>query len=110
MDYGAISHMINDAGKLSYVKPYHGNYVIYVGDGNCIPITHIGDTSITTNEGNLKLKDVLVVPDLKKNLLFVGKFTSDNHCSFEFTSFCFVVKDQNKRMIVRSIKEDNSMH
>ena len=44
---GATSHMINDAGNLSYVKPYHGNDVIYVGNGNRIPITYMGDTSIT---------------------------------------------------------------
>ena len=37
VDSGATSHMINYAGNLSYVKPYHGNDVIYVGNGNSIP-------------------------------------------------------------------------
>lgn len=97
--------MINDAGNLSYVKPYHGNDVIYVGDGNSIPITHTGDVNVITTTGNLKLKDVLVVPDLKKNLLSVGKFASDNHCSFEFTSSGFIIKDQNQRMIARGHKK-----
>lgn len=97
--------MINDAGNLSYVKPYHGNDVIYVGDGNSIPITHTGDINVATTNGNIKLNDVLVVPELKKNLLSVGNFASDNHCSFEFTHFGFIIKDQNQRMIAKGHKK-----
>ncbi|KAF7827414.1 putative copia-type protein [Senna tora] len=78
VDSGATSHMINDACNLSYTKPYHGE---------------------------LKLKDVLVVHDLKKNLLSVGKFTSDHHCTFEFTSAGFIIKDQNQKMIARGHKQ-----
>ena len=97
--------MINDAGNLSHSKPYHGNDVIYIGDGNSLPITHTGDANIVTSTGESKLKDVLVVPELKKNLLSVGKFTSDNHCIFEFTSSGFMIKDQNQRMIAREHKK-----
>lgn len=106
VDSGATSHMINDAGNLSYVKTYHGNDVIYVGDGNNIPITHTGDVNVVTSNGNLKLKDVLVVPDLKKNLLSVGKFVSDNQCIFELTSAGFVIKDQSQKMIARGHKKE----
>ncbi|KAF2294273.1 hypothetical protein GH714_008816 [Hevea brasiliensis] len=67
VDSGATSHMIKDLGNLSFIKPYDGNDVIYVGNGNSVPITHTGDVLITTDNGKLKLKDVLVLPDLKKN-------------------------------------------
>lgn len=96
--------MTNDTGKLSYKIPYNGNDMIYVGDGNCLPITYTGDAHVVTSEGKLNLKYVLVVPNLKKNLLFVGKFTSDNLCTFEFTSSGFFIKYQTKRTIARGHK------
>lgn len=54
---------------------------------------------------NLNFKDVHVVPDLKKNLLSVGKFASDNYCCFEFTSCGFIIKDHNQTIIARGHKE-----
>ena len=87
--------MTNDIGKLSYVEPYKGKDLIFVGNGNALPISHVGDACVSTKEGILNLNDVLVVPHLKKNLLSVGKFTFDNSCTFEFTSSDFVFEDQN---------------
>ncbi|TXG67661.1 hypothetical protein EZV62_008936 [Acer yangbiense] len=104
-DSRATTHMTNDAGKLSSIQRYDGNDMIYVGDGNGSPISHIDDAHVTTHEGMFKLNDVLIVPELKKNLLFVGKFTSDNSCTFEFTSSDFVVKDRNQRIIARGHKK-----
>lgn len=65
--------MTNDEGKLSYLKPYKGSDVIYVGNGDRLPIFQIGNACVIANEGPLKLKDVLVVPDLQTNLLPIGK-------------------------------------
>ena len=48
---------------------------------------------------------MLVVPHLKKNLLFVRKFIYDNSCIFEFTSFDFAIKDQNLKIIARGHKK-----
>ena len=39
----ATPHMTNDVVNFSYIKPYHGNNVIYVGVGNWTPMTHIDD-------------------------------------------------------------------
>lgn len=96
--------MTNDEGKLSHLKPYKGSDAIYVGNGDRLPISHIGNACVIVNEGPLKLKDVLVVPDLQKNLMSIGKLTSNNLCTFEFTASDFVVKDCNQRIIVRGHK------
>lgn len=64
-----------------------------------------GEININTQNGQLNLKDVLVVPDLKKNLLSVGKLTTDNVCTLEFTSSDFVVKDRHQRVIARGRKK-----
>lgn len=47
--------------------------MIFVGDGTGLHISHIGNANITAKEGNLKLNNVLVVPELRKNLFFYWK-------------------------------------
>lgn len=53
----------------------------------------------------IHLKDILVVTELKKNLLSVGQFISDTPCTFEFTSFGFLVKDPNHKIIAKGHKQ-----
>nr|CAN64533.1 hypothetical protein VITISV_035920 [Vitis vinifera] len=91
VDFRATARVTNDTS----------NDIIFVGNGNALPISHVGDAYVSTKEGKFKLNDMLVVPHLKKNLLSVGKSTSDNSCTSEFTSFDFVVKGQNKKIIER---------
>ena len=73
VDSEATTHITNDAGKLSYIKSYNDNDVIYVGDENSLPISHIGEVNVNTEDGQLNLKDVLVVPDLKKKSFICRK-------------------------------------
>lgn len=44
-------------------------------------------------KGKLNLKDVLVVPNLKKKLLSIRNFFINILFTFEFTLFGFIVKD-----------------
>lgn len=78
--------------------------MIFVDNGYSLPISHVGDAKIKTNCGKVPLHDVLVVPLLKKNLLFAGKLTNDYPCMFEFTFSNFVIKDQQKRILVQGHK------
>ncbi|KAI5666315.1 hypothetical protein M9H77_16168 [Catharanthus roseus] len=71
MDSGATSHMTNNVGILSDLKPYKDSNDIYLGNGNKLAITHTGDTCV----GKINLQDVHVVPKLKKNLV---SSTADN--------------------------------
>ena len=67
-DSSATAHMVNDLGKLDTILSYKGHDKIFVGNGQALNISHIGDISIKTDHDTLKLKDVLVVPQLKKNI------------------------------------------
>ena len=58
--------MTSVVGKFSHIKSYDGNDVIHIGNRNSLSISHIGDACVLTNERKLDLKDVLVVPNLKK--------------------------------------------
>ncbi|GKU95007.1 hypothetical protein SLEP1_g8425 [Rubroshorea leprosula] len=96
VDTSATDHMTSDAGKLYTKRPYTGNHNVFTGDGTPLDISHIGSASI----GSLKLNNVLVVSNLKKNLLSVSKFTKENPCIFEFSSNGFVIKDQATQAVL----------
>lgn len=103
MDSGVSTHMIHSAGNLSCLKSYNGTDQISIGDGTRLHISHVGDKIANSS---LKLKDVLVAPPIKKNLISVGQLTKDNECSLEFTASDFVVKDmRTKKLLARGTKK-----
>lgn len=57
-------------------------------------ITHIGQGKLNSYDSSLELKNVLVILEIKKNLISVGKLNNDNDCSILFTSNDFVVKSK----------------
>jgi hypothetical protein len=77
LDTRATDHMIGDPCNLHSLTLYHCTDGVMVGNGESLPITHIGQANIGSSSSSLKLKDVILVPDVKKDLLFVSKLTSD---------------------------------
>ena len=93
MDTGASSHLTSDQGML--FAPYNTSNIqsIYVGNGNSIPVSGSGTTTIPTHTRTLRLRQVLHTPHIIKNLISVRKFTKENNVSVEFDPFGFSVKD-----------------
>jgi len=91
-DTGATSHMASDTGILSSFSPppAHSPSSIVVGNGNLLPVTATGTTHLPYN---FNLNNVLVSPNLIKNLVSVRRFTTDNNCSVEFDPFGCSIKD-----------------
>lgn len=65
-DSGATTHILNDTGKLSKVMHYKGNDTILVGNGENLNIFHIGEGKLETKSSTLDLKNILVVPNIKR--------------------------------------------
>lgn len=102
MDSGATSHISNTAGNLSSSNKNCINHSIIVGNGSSIPVTSVGSSVLSTPTRPLSLKNVLVTPQIVKNLISVRKFTRDNWCSVDFDPFGFSVKDLlTKKTLVR---------
>ena len=99
-DTGATQHMTSDNGKLIDCKPYFGSDKIMVGNGQKLNITHTGNTILHTGKNVVKLENVLVVPDIKKNLISVSQLTSDLPYLFEFTENGFVIKNRETGMVI----------
>ena len=81
----------SDGILLSRLPPPSG---ITIGNGTINPITSRGTSILSSPNTLFHLNNVLVAPDLVRNLLSVRQFTRDNNCSIEFDACGFSVKDQ----------------
>ena len=105
-DTGATDHMTGNAGNLHSLTPYTGNDGVMVGNGNILPITHIGKATVGSGDSSIPLNDVLLVPDIKKDLLSISKLTFDYPLKFEFDGPGFVIKDKiTQGIVVRGRKQ-----
>ena len=72
---------------------YTGSSKLAVGNGDTLTISHIG-SSILPASRPLILKNLLLVPSIKKNLISISKFTTDNDDILEFNSASCCVKEK----------------
>ncbi|GJS66519.1 hypothetical protein Tco_0681083 [Tanacetum coccineum] len=100
MDTGATSHLNSNVNNLITIFNSRLFPSIHVGDGKSIPVTNTGHSIIPCPHCPLHLHNVLVTPNIIKNLTFVRQFTRDNNCTIEFDAFGFSVKDFLTRHIL----------
>ncbi|GJX82574.1 ribonuclease H-like domain-containing protein [Tanacetum coccineum] len=93
IDTDATSHLASDTSKLTSVSNKSIISSILVGNSNLIPVTITGHSMLPTLNRPLDLHNVLVTPNIIKNLISVRQFTIDNSCSIKFDPFGFTVKD-----------------
>lgn len=91
VDSGASAHMTAQADTLDSVEPYTGTGHVLVGNGNTLPISHIGNCSLSSG---VNLHDVLVVPTLTKNLLSISKLTADLPVDVVFSDKLFEIQNR----------------
>ena len=86
-DSGARSQMTHYTGILTDLKQNTEPNKIIIGNVSNLDITHVGNIFGT----GPKLKEVLLVPKINKNLLSVSKLAKDNCCTLEFGETNFIV-------------------
>lgn len=64
-DTGASSHITAKAGNLTNLIPYHETDSVMIGNGKCLPISHIGEGKIYNGTTVLPSKNVLLAPTIK---------------------------------------------
>jgi hypothetical protein len=72
-DTGAIDHITGEPEKLTHWSKYHGGDQIHTANGAGMDISHIGHTIVHAPSRNIHLKNVLYVPQAKKNLVSIHK-------------------------------------
>lgn len=103
MDSGASSHLASSLGILQSVVNFDTENLVIVGNISSIPIRSSGKSLIPSKTRPLILNNVLIAPQIVKNLIYVRRFTTDNWCSVEFYPFGFSGKDlQSRKTLLRS--------
>ncbi|XP_073357847.1 uncharacterized protein [Aegilops tauschii subsp. strangulata] len=110
MDIGATAHMAANPGNLLTAQPVHTAARIIVGDGSSMPITHVGHAAFPSNSMPLYLSNILVSPDIIKNLVSVRSLTRENPVTVEFDMFGFSVKDARTRMVLHRCDSPDELY
>lgn len=79
-----------------------------LGNGTSIPISQLRSTYFSSNTCDLKLKNLLCVPQLDKNLTYVKKLHEDNSFIIEFfpNTFCVKYLKTKTTILVGKIEDD----
>lgn len=94
--------------NFSIKEEYHGIDNLQIANGNHLPIINISLTTISNNNPCLNLSNILYVPNITKNLIFVSQLCQTNKVSIEIFLWHFEVKDlYTKEMYLRRLNEDN---
>ncbi|GJX98714.1 hypothetical protein Tco_0355733 [Tanacetum coccineum] len=100
MDTGASSHLNFNASNLRTIFDKRLFPSVHVGDGESILVTNTGHSIIPSHHRPLHLHNVLVTPNIIKNLISFRQFTRDNNCTIEFDAFGFSVKNYSTHHIL----------
>lgn len=108
LDTGASHHVTNYIDQLQQVNKFHGKTALIVGNGNSVPIKHIGSKVLSAQSGkHIKLNNVLHSPHIARNLISVYQLTSHNNLIVEFDSDSFCIKDKaTKKDLLRGMSRD----
>ncbi|GJS26660.1 ribonuclease H-like domain-containing protein [Tanacetum coccineum] len=90
----ASSHLNSSSTCLSDVFSTCLYLSVSVGDGHSIPITNMGHSVLPTSYGPFHLNNVLITPNIVKNLISVRQFVRDTNCTVEFDAFSFLRTSQ----------------
>jgi histone deacetylase 1/2 len=92
-DTDATDHITGELSKLT-TNTYLGQDRVRTSEGTGMHISPIGHSILHTPHNSFDLNAILHVPSASKNLLFVHRFTLDNHVFIEFHPFLFLTKYQ----------------
>ena len=106
-DSGTTNHLTANLNNLSLQSQYKGPKRVIVGSGQSLPINHIGNATLHTKYHNFMLKNVLHVPRISMNLLFVHRFCLDNNCSCHFDANELKIQDiPTGRLLYKGLSEN----
>lgn len=81
---------------------------VTVGNGNKLNIARVGNSYLTNGITTLKLKDILCVIEIAKNLVSVSKLAQDNKIFIEFHGdFCLVKDNDSDQTVLIAMLKDS---
>ena len=93
-DTGCSDHVTPNLSQLSLMQqPVQGSEAVTVGNGQELPVTHIGNGELQTLTHTFRLDNIRRVPDLASNLLSVHKLCLQNNAFCYFDAYKFLIHD-----------------
>ena len=89
LDSGASHHITTNLQNLSLHSVYPVPEKIHIRDGIGLLITLIDFSTLPSSSPSFVLNNVLCVPSMKKNLISISQFCSNNNVSIEFSLYSF---------------------
>ncbi|KAH0974702.1 hypothetical protein GBA52_016601 [Prunus armeniaca] len=100
-DSGASHHMVSNVNTLESAQPRAYENRVIVGNGEGLPVAHIGHASVSSSSSVLHMSNVFHVPKLTANLMSVHQLCKENNCSMIFDQFGFSIQDKvTKRVLL----------
>ena len=114
LDSGATHHLTNDMNNMQIFESFVGTSKLIIGNGTGLNIIHIGKVvprmHNCTDSIVLKLNNILLVPQITKNLISISQLTKDNNVIVEFTDKLCFVKDKMKNLIILQGKAEKGLY
>jgi hypothetical protein len=110
VDSGASNHMTYHGEWFRDVKDLDKPGYVETGDDTTHPIAHIGNVPLTMQNGKIKyLFDLLHVPNITKNLVFVGQMIEQGLQVWFNPNGCYVKNFKDKCRLVAKGKRMGRM-
>ncbi|KAJ0490671.1 putative RNA-directed DNA polymerase [Helianthus annuus] len=95
-DSGATTHMLRSTNALNEAHNDAGNTFVTFGNGQSLPVSQIGNSKLN----DIPLKNVLVVPNLTRNLLSISRLTNDAPVDVLFSNSFFQIQDRKTAAVL----------
>ena len=108
--FGCFDHMTSHGKWFKEMKQPEKPGYVETGDDTTHPIAHVGDIPLSMQDGKVKcLTNVLHVPEITKNLVFVGQMVEQGLQVKFNTDGCFVEDFNNKNRLIAKGKRMGRM-
>ncbi|GLT59370.1 hypothetical protein SLA2020_321910 [Shorea laevis] len=110
IDLGANSHVTTELANLVLHSKYTDLDKLLIGDGLGLKITHVGQTTISTQNISLPLNNVLCVSSASRNLISVSQLCKSANVIVEFHVTHVFVKDRRTGVILLCGQNKNGVY
>lgn len=99
-DFGATSHVTNNAQNITQPQQSVSNEGVFVGNGQSLLVTYSGNGFLPISTTQFHLSHILYTPQITHNLISIHQFAKDNHCLLVFDSNGLVIQDKSTHQIL----------
>lgn len=106
-DSGSTTYITANGKILNFTEKYMSSERVVAANGETIGISDSGKCTMMCKGREFRLKDILVVPEISKNLLLIHQLCTDSPVSVEFDKHRERIRDPvTKEMVVEGKQED----